>query len=80
MCSSDLAVYSHEMFDSQVEIVTLLAGVAESRSKDTLNHVKRVGHLADLTPLRLRLDVVARWYSGSPCLIRLGLRWPVRRR
>ncbi len=37
-----------EMFDSQVEIVTLLAGVAESRSKDTLNHVKRVGHLADL--------------------------------
>ncbi len=49
-----------EMFDSQVEIVTLLAGLAESRSRDTLNHVRRVGMVAELLGELHGLDPQAR--------------------
>lgn len=37
-----------ELFDSQLEMVHLLAGAAETRSKETANHVRRVGLLAEL--------------------------------
>jgi len=37
-----------ELFEGQVEMVTLLAGLAETRSRETLAHVKRVGMVADL--------------------------------
>lgn len=49
-----------EMFDSQVEVVTLLAGLAESRSRDTLNHVRRVGMIAELLGELYGLDPQAR--------------------
>lgn len=49
-----------EMFDSQVEVVTLLAGLAESRSRDTLNHVRRVGMMAELLGELHGLDPQAR--------------------
>ncbi|MBK8285590.1 MAG: DUF3369 domain-containing protein [Ahniella sp.] len=49
-----------EMFDSQVEVVTLLAGLAESRSRDTLNHVRRVGMVAELLGELHGLDPQAR--------------------
>ncbi len=38
---------NRELFDTQVEMICLLAGAAESRSKETANHVKRVGILAE---------------------------------
>jgi response regulator RpfG family c-di-GMP phosphodiesterase len=37
---------NQELFDSQLEMIFLLAGAAESRSQETAAHVKRVGHLA----------------------------------
>ena len=37
---------NQELFDSQLEMICLLAGAAETRSKETANHVKRVGLLA----------------------------------
>ncbi len=39
---------NQELFDSQLEMVHLLAGAAETRSRETANHVRRVGILADL--------------------------------
>ncbi len=37
---------NQELFDSQLDMVYLLAGAAESRSQETANHVRRVGLLA----------------------------------
>jgi response regulator RpfG family c-di-GMP phosphodiesterase len=39
---------SDELFDSQMEMVHLLAGAAETRSSETANHVRRVGLIAEL--------------------------------
>lgn len=39
---------NRELFDSQLEMVHLLAGAAETRSRETANHVKRVGLLAEM--------------------------------
>jgi response regulator RpfG family c-di-GMP phosphodiesterase len=49
-----------ELFEGQVEMVTLLAGLAESRSRETLAHVKRVGMVADLLGEVWGLDPPAR--------------------
>jgi response regulator RpfG family c-di-GMP phosphodiesterase len=49
-----------ELFEGQVEMVTLLAGLAESRSRETLAHVKRVGMVADLLGEVWGLDSQAR--------------------
>ena len=38
---------NQELFDSQLEMICLLAGAAETRSKETANHVKRVGLIAE---------------------------------
>lgn len=38
---------NQELMDSQVEMVHLLAGAAETRSKETANHVRRVGIIAE---------------------------------
>jgi response regulator RpfG family c-di-GMP phosphodiesterase len=38
---------NQELFDSQLEMICLLAGAAETRSRETANHVKRVGLLAE---------------------------------
>jgi len=37
-----------ELFESQLEMVYLLAGAAETRSRETANHVRRVGLTAEL--------------------------------
>jgi response regulator RpfG family c-di-GMP phosphodiesterase len=37
-----------ELFDSQLEMIHLLAGAAETRSYETANHVRRVGLIAEL--------------------------------
>jgi len=37
-----------ELLDSQLEMIHLLAGAAETRSYETANHVKRVGLIAEL--------------------------------
>ena len=37
---------NQELFDSQLEMVYLLAGAAETRSQETANHVRRVGIIA----------------------------------
>nr|WP_225444326.1 response regulator [Pseudomarimonas arenosa] len=39
---------NQELFESQLEMICLLAGAAETRSKETANHVKRVGMLAQV--------------------------------
>ena len=39
---------SDELFDSQLEMIHLLAGAAETRSYETANHVRRVGLIAEL--------------------------------
>jgi response regulator RpfG family c-di-GMP phosphodiesterase len=39
---------NRELLDSQLEMVHLLAGAAETRSYETANHVKRVGAIAEL--------------------------------
>jgi response regulator RpfG family c-di-GMP phosphodiesterase len=38
---------NQELIDAQLEMIWLLAGAAETRSQETGNHVKRVGHLAE---------------------------------
>ena len=38
---------NRELFESQLEMICLLAGAAETRSKETAAHVKRVGVLAE---------------------------------
>ena len=50
-CSSVAIAYENlhlnqELFDSQLDMVYLLAGAAESRSRETANHVRRVGIIA----------------------------------
>jgi len=45
-----------DLFDSQLEMVYLLAGAAETRSQETANHVRRVGQLADLLGRAAGLD------------------------
>lgn len=37
---------NQELFDSQLDMLYLLAGAAETRSRETANHVRRVGQLA----------------------------------
>ncbi|MDZ4812295.1 MAG: DUF3369 domain-containing protein [Pseudomonadota bacterium] len=49
-----------ELFAGQVEMVTLLAGLAESRSRETLAHVKRVGMIANLLGEVWGLDAKSR--------------------
>lgn len=39
---------NRELFESQLEMVYLLAGAAETRSRETANHVRRVGLLAEM--------------------------------
>jgi response regulator RpfG family c-di-GMP phosphodiesterase len=39
---------NQELFDSQLEMVYMLAGAAETRSKETANHVRRVGVIAEM--------------------------------
>jgi len=39
---------NQELFDAQLEMVHMLAGAAETRSKETANHVQRVGLLAEM--------------------------------
>ncbi|MEP6882106.1 MAG: DUF3369 domain-containing protein, partial [Dokdonella sp.] len=50
-CSNVAIAYENlhlnqELFDSQLDMVYLLAGAAESRSRETANHVRRVGIIA----------------------------------
>ena len=45
-----------DLFDSQLEMVYLLAGAAETRSQETANHVRRVGELAELLGRAAGLD------------------------
>ncbi|MEP6510685.1 MAG: DUF3369 domain-containing protein [Dokdonella sp.] len=45
-----------ELLSSQLEMVYLLAGAAETRSQETANHVHRVGLLAELLGDALNLD------------------------
>ena len=47
-----------DLFDSQLEMVYLLAGAAETRSQETANHVRRVGMIAELLGRALGLDPV----------------------
>jgi putative nucleotidyltransferase with HDIG domain len=47
---------NQELFDSQLEMICLLAGAAESRSKETANHVKRVGLLAEFFAREIGMD------------------------
>lgn len=52
-CSNVAIAYENmhlnqELFDSQLDMVYLLAGAAESRSKETANHVRRVGIIASM--------------------------------
>jgi response regulator RpfG family c-di-GMP phosphodiesterase len=52
-CSNVAIAYENlhlnqELFDSQLDMVYLLAGAAESRSRETANHVRRVGIIAAL--------------------------------
>ncbi|MCB1574895.1 MAG: DUF3369 domain-containing protein [Xanthomonadales bacterium] len=50
-CSNVAIAYENlhlnqELFDSQLDMLYLLAGAAETRSRETANHVRRVGQLA----------------------------------
>jgi response regulator RpfG family c-di-GMP phosphodiesterase len=47
---------NQELFESQLEMICLLAGAAETRSKETANHVKRVGLLAEFLGRQYGLD------------------------
>jgi response regulator RpfG family c-di-GMP phosphodiesterase len=47
---------NQELFDSQLEMIFLLAGAAESRSQETAAHVKRVGHIASFLAREYGLD------------------------
>ena len=52
-CSNVAIAYENlhlnqELFDSQLDMVYLLAGAAESRSRETANHVRRVGIIASM--------------------------------
>jgi putative nucleotidyltransferase with HDIG domain len=45
-----------DLLDSQLEMVCLLAGAAETRSRETANHVKRVGLLAEFLAREAGMD------------------------
>jgi len=45
-----------DLLDSQMEMICLLAGAAETRSQETANHVKRVGLLAEFLAREYGLD------------------------
>src|SRR5262249_24540231 len=47
---------SGDLFDSQLEMLYLLAGAVETRSQETANHVRRVGLLAELLGRAYGLD------------------------
>lgn len=47
---------NQELIDSQLEMLCLLAGAAETRSRETANHVKRVGLLAEIIAVEYGLD------------------------
>jgi len=47
---------NRELFDSQLEMIYLLAGAAETRSTETANHVQRVGLLTELLGKMYGLD------------------------
>jgi response regulator RpfG family c-di-GMP phosphodiesterase len=47
---------SDDLFDSQLEMVYLLAGAAETRSQETAYHVRRVGLLAEMLGQTVGLD------------------------
>jgi putative nucleotidyltransferase with HDIG domain len=47
---------NQELFDAQLEMICVLAGAAETRSKETANHVKRVGLLAEFLAREYGLD------------------------
>lgn len=49
---------NQELFDAQLEMIFLLAGAAESRSRETAAHVRRVGELAGFLAQRYGLDEV----------------------
>lgn len=45
-----------DLLDAQLEMICLLAGAVESRSRETANHVKRVGQLAHMLATASGLD------------------------
>jgi response regulator RpfG family c-di-GMP phosphodiesterase len=47
---------NQELFESQLEMVYLLAGAAETRSRETANHVRRVGLISELLGLAIGMD------------------------
>lgn len=47
---------NQELLDSQLEMMCLLAGAAETRSRETANHVRRVGLIAELLARGYGLD------------------------
>ncbi len=47
---------NRELFESQLEMVYLLAGAAETRSRETANHVRRVGLIAELLGRHAGMD------------------------
>lgn len=47
---------NRELFESQLEMVYLLAGAAETRSRETANHVRRVGLIAELLGRKAGMD------------------------
>jgi putative nucleotidyltransferase with HDIG domain len=50
---------NQELVDSQLEMIWLLAGAAETRSRETANHVKRVGLMSELLARAYGLDAKA---------------------
>ena len=60
-CSNVAIAYENlhlnqELFDSQLDMLYLLAGAAETRSRETANHVRRVGILAAMLGRLYGLD------------------------
>ncbi len=50
---------NQELVDSQLEMIWLLAGAAETRSRETANHVKRVGLMSEMLARTYGLDAKA---------------------
>jgi response regulator RpfG family c-di-GMP phosphodiesterase len=50
---------NQELVDSQLEMIWLLAGAAETRSRETANHVKRVGLMSEMLGRAYGLDAKA---------------------
>ena len=47
---------NQELFESQLDMVCVLAGAAETRSRETATHVRRVGVIAELVARAVGLD------------------------